>query len=87
MEVECRADVESALESALCVGQVEVHLFLCVARVSADSLRCHFGKEGSRTFGFDEALPGVIVSQPSPLYRQDTPHPASSLVGPRRVVC
>jgi len=26
--VACRADVQSALESALCVGRVEVHLFL-----------------------------------------------------------
>jgi len=86
VEVECRADVESALESALCVGQVEVHLFLCVARVSADSLRCHFGKEGSRTFGFDEALPGVFVSQPSPFDAPETQHPASSLLGPRHVV-
>jgi hypothetical protein len=34
--------------------------------VSADSLRCHFGKERSQTFDYDEALPGVFVSQPSP---------------------
>jgi hypothetical protein len=51
-----------------------------------DSLQCHFGKEGSRTFGFDEALPGVFVSPPSPFYAQETEHPASSLLGPRRVV-
>jgi hypothetical protein len=63
-----------------------VHLFLCVSSVSADSLRCHFGKEGSRAFGYDEALPGVFVSQPSPFYAQETQHPASSLLGPRRVV-
>jgi hypothetical protein len=79
-------DVESALESALCIGRVAVHLFLCLSSVSADSLQCHFGKEGSRTFGNDEALPGVFVSQPSPCYAQETQHPASSLLGPRRVV-
>jgi hypothetical protein len=45
-----------------------------------------FGKEGSRAFGYDEALPGVFVSQPSPFYAPETQHPASSLLGPRRVV-
>jgi len=54
--------------------------------MSADSLLCHFGKEGSRAFGYDEALPGVFVSQPSPFNAQETQHPASSLLGPRRVV-
>jgi len=29
-------------------------------------LWCQFGKEGSQTFGFDEALPGVVVSQHFP---------------------
>ena len=84
--VACRAVVESALESALCVGLVEVHLFRCVSSVSADSLRCQFGKEGSRTIGFDEALPGVSVSQPSPFCAEETQHPAPYLLGPRRVV-
>ena len=64
--VACRAVLESAHEFALCVGRVDVHLFLCVSSMFADSLRCHFGKEGGRTFGFDKALPGVFVSQPSP---------------------
>ena len=82
----CRAVVESAMESALCVGPVEVHLFLCVSSMSADSLRYHFGKEGSRTFGFDEALLGVFVSQPSAFCAQETQHPASSLLGPWWVV-
>jgi hypothetical protein len=61
--VVCREEVESALETALCVGRGEVHLFLCLTSVSADSLWGHFGKEGSQTFGYDEALPGVFVSQ------------------------
>jgi len=78
--------VESALESALCVGRVGVHLFLCVSRVSPASLRCHFGKEVSRPFGFDLALPGVFVSQPSPFGAQETQHPASSLLRAQRVV-
>jgi len=78
--------VESALESALCVGRVEVHLYLCVSGVSADSLRCHLGKEGSWAFSVDESLPGVFVSQPSPVYDQETHHPASSLLGPQCVV-
>jgi hypothetical protein len=66
--VACQAEVESALESALCVGQVEVHLFLCVSSMSVDSLWCHSGKEGTRIFGFDEALPRVFVLQLSPFY-------------------
>ena len=82
-QVVCRAVVESALESALCISRVEVHLVFCVSSVCAYSLRCHFGKNGSRTFGFDEALPGVFVSQPSPFHAQETQHPASSLLGPR----
>jgi len=45
-----------------------------------------FGMEGSRTFGFDEALLGVFVSQPSPCYAQETQHPTSSLLGPRCMV-
>jgi hypothetical protein len=54
--------------------------------MSADSLRWHFGKEGSRTFGFDEALLGVFVSQPSPFCAQETQHPASFVLGSWRVV-
>ena len=78
--------MESALESALCVGRVEVHLFHCVASESADSLGCHFGKDGSRTLGFDEALPGVLVSPPSVFHAQETQHPADSHHGPRCIV-
>jgi hypothetical protein len=82
--VACRVKVESALEAALCVGRVEVHLFLCISSVSADALQCHFGKEGSETFGYDKALRGVFVLQPSPLYAQETQHPACSLLRPWR---
>jgi hypothetical protein len=63
--------VELALELALCDRRVEVHPFLCISSLSKDSLRCNFGKEGSRIFGFDEALPGVFVSQPSAMYAQE----------------
>ena len=78
--------LESALDSAVCVVWAEVHLFLCVSSGSADSLRCHFGKEGSRAFGYDKALPGVFVSQPSPFYALETEGPASTILGPRRMV-
>jgi len=80
------AEVESAQESALCVGQVEVHLVICVSSLSADCLQCHFGKEGSRTVGFDEALPGVFISQQSPFCAQEIQHPTAFLPGPPRVV-
>jgi hypothetical protein len=43
--------LELALDSAVCVGWAEVHLFLCVSSTSADSLQCHFGKEGIRLSG------------------------------------
>ena len=39
----------------VCVGRVEVHLFICVSSMSADCLQCHFGKEGIWTCGFDGA--------------------------------
>jgi hypothetical protein len=42
---------------------VEVRWFLCTSSVSADSLLCHFGMEGSRLIDFYRPLPGVIVSQ------------------------
>jgi hypothetical protein len=78
--------VELALESAVCVGRVGVHLFLCISSVSADFFQYHFSKEGSRTCGFEEVLPGDFVSQPSLFYAQETEHPASSRLGPRRIV-
>jgi hypothetical protein len=53
VRVACCAGVVSALDSALFIGRGEVHLFLCLSTVSADSLWCHFGKEGSWTFGYD----------------------------------
>jgi hypothetical protein len=56
--------LETAEESAVCVCWAEVHLYLCVSSVSLDFLRCHFDKEGIRLFDFDEALPGVLQSQP-----------------------
>jgi hypothetical protein len=76
----------SALESALCIRWVVMVIFLCVSSMSADSLWCHFGKEASRTSGFNEALPGVFVSPPTPFDAQETQHCATSLVGPRCVV-
>ena len=55
---------------------VEVHTCLCTSSVSANSLLCHFGKEGSHPFDFHELLPDVIVSQPSPCYARETQLPA-----------
>jgi hypothetical protein len=63
-----------------------VHLFRCVSSMSADSLLCNIGKVGSWTFGYDEALPGVFVSQRSHFYAQETQYPTSSRLIPRRVV-
>ena len=44
-----------ALESAVCFGRVEVHLFLCVSSRSAENLRRHLGKDGIWPGGFGEA--------------------------------
>jgi hypothetical protein len=60
-----------ALELAHRIGWVQVDLFPCVSNVSADSLQCQWGKEGSRMFGFGEALPGFSVSPSSGLYAQE----------------
>jgi len=78
-----KSALESAVESAVCVGWVEVHLFLSMSSVSVDCLPCHEGKEGIHPFDFDEASPGVLLSQPSPFYALETQYPASSLLGLR----
>jgi hypothetical protein len=41
------AETVSFQISVVCIGVVDVHLFLCTTSMSADSLLCHFGKEGS----------------------------------------
>jgi len=64
----------------------EVCWFLCASSVSADSLLCHFGMEGSRPYDFYNPLPGVFLSQPSPFYAQKTQLFASSLLGLGREV-
>ena len=75
-----------AAESAVCIGWVEVHLYLCISSMSPDFLRFHFAKEGIRRIDLDEASPGVLLSQLSACYAQDTQHPASSLLGLRREI-
>ena len=42
------------MESAVCVGWAEVHLFLCISILSADVSGCHVGNEGIRACGVDE---------------------------------
>ena len=58
------AEVASALESAVSISRVEMHQFLCVSSMSADSLQCHFGKKSIRPAGFDTEWPGDVLSQP-----------------------
>jgi len=83
-EVAFQSDVASALDSARCIGRVDVHLFLCVSSVCADFSRCHCGKRGECLCGFHEAWPRIFPSQPSPLYALETHPPTSSLLGLRR---
>ena len=79
-------EVALALVSSVCEGGVEVHLFLCGSSMSADSLRCHLGRERIRPFDFDKALLGVFPLQCSPFYALETQHSVSSLLGHMRVV-
>ena len=79
-EVAFQAEMASALLSSVCIPEVEMHLYLSISRVSADSLHCNLGKEGIRRFDFDEVLPGVLLSQPSPFHALETQHPASSFL-------
>jgi len=76
-----RDEMASILVSDVFVGLLEVHLFLCASSVFADSLLCHFGKEGSHPCGFHERLLGVILSEPPPVYAKETQLPTSSLLG------
>jgi len=62
---------------------VEVRWFLCAFSMSADSLLCHFGMESSRLCDFNKPLPGVFLSQPSPIHAQETLLLTSSLLGLR----
>ena len=74
-------EVASVLVSAVLVGLEEVHPFLGASSMSVNSSLCHFGKEGSRQFDFNNPLPGVILSQLSPFNAQEIQQPASSLLG------
>jgi hypothetical protein len=78
--------LKTHVESVVCLCWAEVHLYLCVSSVSPDILRCHFDKEGIHPFDFEEALPGVLLSQPSPCYALETQHLASFLRGLLREV-
>jgi hypothetical protein len=75
------AEDVSALLLSVCIGGVEVHLFLYSSSMSADSLQCHFNREGIHQFDFDEALLGVFLSQPSVYHALKTQHSASSVLG------
>jgi hypothetical protein len=65
---------------------MEEYLCLGTSSVSADSLRCHVGREDSQTCGFDEALLGDSLSLPSLFDAKETQHPVSSLLKPGREV-
>jgi hypothetical protein len=45
-EVAFRAEVVTGLEWAICIGRVEVHMFLPIASLSADSVPCDVGEHG-----------------------------------------
>jgi len=73
------AEVGSVIVSPVCVGRVEVHRHLDASSVCADSSPCHLGKEGRYLCGCDEAQLRVFLSQPSPLYAQESQITVSTL--------
>jgi len=75
-----------AFQAEMALAVVEVHLCLCVSSVTADSLLCHFGKQGNHSFDFHYSMPNVFILPPSPLYAQETQLRASSLLGLRHEV-
>jgi len=85
-EVAFLAQVASALESAVCISRVEMHLFFYVSRVSEESSQCHVGEKGIRLCRFEKAWLGVFLSQPSPCHGPETENLSSSLLGSRRAV-
>jgi len=68
----CHQPAQVVFHAEVALDLEGVHLFLCASSVSADSLLCHFGQEGSSLSDLHEALPGVFPSQPSPFYGQET---------------
>jgi len=78
-QVAVRVEVALVQVSAVPVRLEEVRLCHCASSVSVESLRCHFGKEGSCQFDFHKPLPGVVLSQLSPFYAQEFQHPTFSL--------
>jgi hypothetical protein len=79
-----RAEMVFTLKSAVCIGQVEMHLFVCTSSMPADPLQCHFGKKGICPCDYVTAWPGVFLSQRAPTYVQEGKHPASFLLRLRR---
>jgi hypothetical protein len=71
-EVVIWAEVALDVVSSVEVARVEVPLFLYVSTVSVDFLCCQLGKKGIRPFDFDEASPGVLLSQRSRMYALET---------------
>jgi hypothetical protein len=73
--------VQVVFRAKVALVVVEEHLCLCVSSVTADSLLCHFGKEGSHLCDFHESMLGVFLLSPSPSHAQENQFLASSLLG------
>jgi len=82
-QVAFRARIVSVLVSAVCVGRLEVHPFLFISGVSADSVRCYSDREGINSYSCDEASLGVFLSHPSTCSAKGTELHASSLLALR----
>ena len=82
----CHQIVQVAFWVVVAPFLLQVHLFLCTSCASPGSVLYYFVKESSRPRDCHEPLPGVFLSQPSPLYAQETQLPASFLLGLQRKV-
>jgi hypothetical protein len=67
----------SALVAAVYLADMEVHMFVCVSSMSADSLSCHFGKEGIQPCGIDKAYLVVVLLQSLSGYERYNQLPSS----------
>ena len=86
VQVAFRVKVALLLVLGVCVELEGVSPSFCASSVSVDSLRFHFGMDGSRQFHLHKPSPGVVLSQLSPCYTKEILHPASSLRGLLRKV-
>jgi len=72
---------EAVIRAEVPPDHVSVRPFLSASSPSAYFLQWHCGLEDSDLYGVYKPLPGAFLTQPLPLYAQETEILASCLVG------